>query len=332
MRSSNVNPCAPVALGLLTLVFGLAACGSSAPTGQMLVDSTFSSHAPIERGVLGFTLAVDPVGANAHRSHSVELDVNGPFEGSEPGRLPSFAFVVQFSSGEHQIETDATAVGSQLFVRWGGSWFAAPDRAYKEIEQSYAQATDSPHSDTSYSSLGIEPRKWFVKPLSAGLTTIIQERTYHVVSGVNVRAFLRDAAKLFQPGRSLGSSIPGVSALTPAVVEGLAGSVRSAKLEIYLGKDDRVLRLLELVLMLRPSPQIHALLGGASEAKIELTVLFTKVNKPQTILAPPNPKPFSGLLPALQRALAELRRSGRDGEQQAHPGNRGPSRSGGRGA
>jgi hypothetical protein len=143
-RLSSARLRAPVALlGLPLIVSGLTACGTSHPTGQTLVDSTFTSHTPVERGILGFTLAVDPVGPHSSGSHPVELDVNGPFQGSGSGRLPSFEFKVGFTAGGHHLQTEVTGVSSQLFVQLGGTWFATPGGVYRPIEKNYAEATRS---------------------------------------------------------------------------------------------------------------------------------------------------------------------------------------------
>jgi hypothetical protein len=306
-RPSKTNPRGTIALiCALAMALVLACCGSSGPSrrqllGQSLMNDAFASHAAIERANLLFTLSFKPVGPGSSSAGGVEVDMKGPFENEGPGKLPRFALTAGVLAGGHTIQVSFTATGSQLFVKLGNSWFLAPEETYKAIEQGYAQATGSEQSRSTFSTLGVDPRKWTVKPTYANIVWFEGENDYYVSAGVNTVALQRDVARFTQSVGQLGSAVPVIAALTPT-----ARAIKSARVEIYTGKRDHLLRSLELFARMSATPQTRALMGGAGEAKVELTIVFNKVNEPQVITAPLHAKPFSQMLPVLQQFLGNL--------------------------
>lgn len=307
-RLSNTSLRPAVALlAVLALVFGVAACGgSSGPSGQTLVNDTFSSHTPIESAKVDLSLSFTPIGSGASSSKALTLSLSGPFENAGPSKLPHFSLNVALNAGGHPIQAGATATGSQLFVELGGSWYEAPEATYKAIEQGYAQATQNSQSRSTFSSLGIEPRKWLTNPSNEGTTNVAGTQTYHVSADVNTNAFLEDVSKLAQSAGPVGSAVPGLSALSPSAVSELGHAIHSAHVDLYTGKSDHLLRRLELTAKVGSTTQTQAFLNGASEAEVKLQLQFAELNQPQTITAPPHPKPFSQLLPALEQVLGAL--------------------------
>jgi hypothetical protein len=86
---------------------------------------------------------------------------------------------------------------------------------------------------------------------------------------------------------------------------------------VYTGKDDHLLRRLEVTATLAGTPQTEASLGGLKTAEVKVLLEFSNLNKPQTISAPPNPRPSSRLLPALQRLVGVLQGAGSGSGAQA---------------
>jgi hypothetical protein len=306
-RLSNTSLRAAVApLAALALGLGVAACGSSGPSGQTLVNDTFSSHTPIESGQVQLSLSITPTGTGASPSKALSLSLSGPFQNAGPSRLPHFALKLGLNAGGRPIQAGVAATASQFFIELGGRWFVAPEATYKAIEQGYAQATKGSQSRSTFSALGIEPRKWLSKPSNEGTATVAGVTTYRVSANVDTNAFLQDVSKLSQSAGPLGSTVPGVSALTPSAVSELGHAIHSAHVDVYTGKADHLLRRLQLTASFGSTSQTQALLNGASEAVLKLALQFAELNKPQAIAAPAHPRPFSELLPALQQLLAGL--------------------------
>lgn len=308
-RLSNTIAKAAVALlGVVVLAAGLLACGSSGPAATSLVNDTFSSRANIESGQVNLSLALAPTSSNA-TAKSLSLRLTGPFQNSAPGKLPRFALKLDLNAGGHPIQAGATATGSQLFVELAGTWFAAPSSTYKAIEQGYSQATKEASvskSRSTFSSLGIEPRKWLSKPSTVGTTTVGGEAVYHVTAGVDVAAFLHDVSRLSQSGGALSSAVPGAGAISSSTISELGKSIKSAHVDVFTGKTDHLLRRLSLTASVVSTPQTQALLSGASSAQISLDLQLSQLNKPQSIAAPEKARPFSELLPALQQLFGAL--------------------------
>jgi hypothetical protein len=306
-RLSNTSLRPAVALlGALSLALGVAACGgSSQPSAQSLVNDTVSARSHIESGEVDLSLSLSPTGSATAKP--VSLRLNGPFQNAGAGKLPHFSLKLGLDLAGKRIQAGATATGAQLFVQLGGAWFVAPESTYKAIEQGYAQATKaSAGQQSSFASLGIEPRKWLSNPSTAGTATVGGVTTYHVSSDVDTAAFLQDVSKLSQSTGSLGSAIPGASALTPSAIAELGKAIHAAHVDIYTGKSDHLLRRLDVTATISSTPQDQSLLGGASSAGVAFHLLLSKLNEPQSIAAPPKPRPFSELLPALQQLLGSL--------------------------
>jgi hypothetical protein len=115
--------------------------------------------------------------------------------------------------------------------------------------------------------------------------------------------FLADAQKLSGAGGSLGlgSGGQGSGLLSPAQVSALASSVRSARVDVYTGTHDHLLRRLSLRVAVSTTARARATLAGLRSATLSLVLQFADLNRPQRIAAPSNPQPVSELLPVLER-------------------------------
>lgn len=305
-RLSNNTLRATVAL-TCALVIGLvlSACGSgSSHSAQSLIDDTFSARNSIESGQVEVSLALTPAGSSSS-AKSASLRLAGPFQNTGAGKLPRFSLKLDLNLAGHAIQAGAAATGSQFFVELAGTWFVAPESTYKTIQQSYVQATRAKVQST-FASLGVEPRRWLIKPVNDGTATVAGTDTYHLSADVNTTAFLQDVSRFAQSGGALGSTVPGVGAISASTITELAKSIHSPRVDVYTGKTDHLLRRLDLSASISSTAQTRSLLGGASSAGLTLHVQLSEVNKPQTIAAPTNPKPFSELLPALQQLLGAL--------------------------
>lgn len=235
---------------------------------------------------------------------AMSVSLTGPFQNAGAGELPHFALQLDLQAGGHTLRAGATSTGSALFVELAGTWFAAPESVFSELQKSYAQATKSASSTKSrslFASLGIEPSHWLSNPVNAGTATIGGVQTDHLTAGVNTAGFLADISKFSKVGGALGSS-SGVSVagvLSPTMISELVKSVKSAHVDIYTGQSDHLLRRLQLEATVSGTSQTKPFLGGLSSANVKIGLEFSNLNRPQTILAPTNAKPFSQLLPAL---------------------------------
>jgi hypothetical protein len=297
-------------LAVISCVCLLSACGGAPGSAQSLLDETFSGHTPIESGEVNLSFAVSAIGHSA-TTKPLAVTLTGPFENTSTGKLPRFALQLQLNAAGHALQAGATSTGSALFVQLAGTWFSTPADTYKALEEGYAKATSSSSATkahSTFSALGIEPGHWLSDPTKAGTATISGVTTEHITASVDTSAFIADVSKLSQAGGALGLPSPSGSSgsLSPAVVDELAKSIKSAHVDIYTGQSDHLLRRLEVSAAITGTPQTQALLGGLSSANVKVVLEFSSLNKPQSITAPSNPQPPSQLLPALQQLVGVL--------------------------
>jgi hypothetical protein len=319
LRALLKNTTLRAAVALLALVGcigALSACGDSPGSPQALLSDTFSGKTAIESGRVNLSLAISASGSKG-ATKPLAVNLSGPFQDAGAHKLPHFSLKLGLSAAGHTLSAGATSTGSALYVELAGTWFSTPASTYKAIEEGYAQATKSNSTAkvrSTFASLGIEPGKWLSDPANAGETTIAGDPVIHLTASVDIPAFIADVSKLSQASTSLGlgSAAPGASggALSSTVVGELAKSIKSAHVDVYTGRDDHLLRRLEVTATIAGAPQTEALLGGLKTAEVKVKLEFSDLNQPQDISAPANPESPSQLLPALQQLVGVLQGAG----------------------
>jgi len=303
-----------LAVALIAVVVcasALAACsGSGGESPQALLSDTFAGKSQIESGNVDLSFSLSASGSGAS-TKPLSVRLAGPFQSEGSGKLPRFDLKLDVDAGGHALGAGAIADGSALYVQLAGTWFSTPSSTYKAIEEGFAKASSQATAgkvSSTFSSLGIEPAKWLSNPSNAGTTTIGGVQAVHLTSGVDVPAFLADVSKLSQAGTALGlaSPVPGAASISPTVIDELGKSIHAARVDVYTGKSDHLLRLLEVTATVAATSQTSSLLGGLSSAQVKVRLEFTDLNQPQTITAPPNPQSPSDLLPALQQLFGGL--------------------------
>jgi len=284
----------------------IAACAGGGSQGaQALLGETFGSHAPIRSGRIFVSFALTPAGATG----STALSLQGPFQSTGAGQLPRFELQAQMTAaggagtGARTLHAGVTSTGGQLFIELGGTQFLAPAATMQALQQGYLQATragTSAEGPSTFAALGIDPGEWLEHPSIVGHAELDGDQVVHVVAGLDAGRFFADAARLLKAGSPLGSGGgPGFGLFTPGDLAALESSLRSARVDVYTGSADHLLRALSVRATV--SPRSPGALGGLRTATLTLLLRFAQLNDPQTILAPRRPQPISGVVPALER-------------------------------
>jgi len=286
---------------------GLAACGEGgSPSAQSQLQETFQSHKPIESGRIELSFALAPVGSPGTSAGAEALHLEGPFQSSGPGQLPRFALQISLSAAGHALAAGVTCTEDQLFIELGGTQFQAPASTVTALQQGYAQATrgsSSAASGSTFAPLGVDPGAWLVNPTVAGSADLEGTETVHIVAGLDLPRFFADAEKLSGAGGAvgLGAGAQGSGLFSTAVISALSRSVRSARVDVYTGAHDHLLRRLSLSVTIASTPATRSALGGLTSATLTLVLELSELDRPQTILAPSNPQPISQLPAVLER-------------------------------
>jgi hypothetical protein len=301
------------ALAAAALAVALGSCGGGGgrQTAQTLLKDTFASHTPLASGRLDLSLALSASGSGGSlsRSDALALRLTGPFQSLGAARLPRFALKLRLRSPRiaapgHTLRAGATSTGGRLFIELAGTPFLAPASTVSSLQRGYAEASRGASAPPSGSSaaLGLDPRAWLMHPRIAGSARIAGTETTHIVAAVNVTRLLADAQRLAGGGRlGLGSAAPGSRLLSPTLASALSQSVRSARANVYAGARDHLLRRLALRVAVVPTVRTRGALGGLRRATFTLMLNLSGLNRPQAILAPRDPQPFSKLALALER-------------------------------
>ena len=103
---------------------------------------------------------------------------------------------------------------------------------------------------------------------------------------------LKQAGKLNLSREQLNQLPQGIPQATREQIEKAVGE---AELDIYTGKDDKVLRKLVAKVQFSVPESLRQQAGGVQSGEIELSIEITDVNEPQTIEEPKSAKPLSEL-------------------------------------
>jgi len=334
VRPPALNTAKRIVVALLpvaALALGLAACGGSAPNAATLVRDTFQAQKPIESGRLNLSFSISGKGSAAF-AKPLTMHLSGPFQSTGAKQLPQFDLQLGLAAAGTTLHAGAISAGDRFFIQLEGTSFVAPKATTEALRKSYAKARSGETkagSRSTFSALGIEPGGWLSNPVNEGEVKIGGEETIHLRAALDSKRFLTEVQKLSGAAGSLGAGqVSG--ALSPKLISALAKSISSARIDVYTGSSDHLLRRLHLVALLKPTPEARAALSGLRSATLTLDLSFSEVNRPQTISAPSNPKPISQLISSLaelglvERAAgttrgtgAEAGESGAEGEASA---------------
>ena len=315
----------PLVLVLTACCTALSACASSGSSGpDSLLNATFRSHAPIESGRISLSFTLAPVGTigSVPVKAPLSLHLEGPFQSTGSGRLPDFALQARVPSGGllggggPALQVGATSTGGKLFIELGGTAFLAPAATVQALQQGYLQATRSAGAapgGSTFAALGIDPGEWLAHPTIVGSGELDGTHTVHIVAGLNPAHFFADASRLSSAGGSFGLSTGAQAGLfAPSAAAAFEHSLRSARVDVYTGAEDHLLRELSVRVDLAATPNSKGALGGLRSAVLTLELQFAALNQPQKIVAPGNQQPISQLLTVLER-LGLTRSSGPGG-------------------
>jgi hypothetical protein len=283
------------------LAIGVAACGggdsaSSSTDVNTLLSDTFKSNKNVKSGKLNLTLKVDAKGAQGVNG-PVTLSVSGPFQSQGKGKLPKFDISFAFVGSGQNIKAGLTSTGDKGFVNFQGTEYAVSDQVFKQFKAGYEQAQSNGTSKQkqSLSSLGLDPRQWLTNPKNEGDAKVGGDDVIKITGGVDVAKLLDDVNQALQKTKQLGvqgtQSLPGQ--LTAAQKKQVTDAIKSPRVEIDTGKDDKILRRMVIALgVVDPK-------GSSGSANVNFDLAIADLNQDQTVSEPSGAKPFDQLLSKL---------------------------------
>jgi hypothetical protein len=295
-------------LAVVLSATGLAACGGgdddSSQSPQQLLQDTFGANKPVKSGNLGLNLDVVANGLQGVKG-PVSIKLNGPFESQGKGKLPEFDLTLTLQTGATNFTAGAVSTGEKGFLKVQGKTYEVGDQLFNQFKQGYEKAASQSQTRSgglSLKSLGVDPLAWLTDPKNAGTEDVGGTETYHITAGVNISRFLEDVNSLLGKASSLGQgNLP--SGLTAQQRTAIERSVKSAKLDVWTGKDDKTLRRVRIELGISVPADLRKQANGLKNGVLVFDLKIEDLNESQDIKEPEGARPLSELTSALGGAL-----------------------------
>lgn len=282
------HPRVLLALALVLLSSALlAACGGSGDDGggsakadspQALLEKTFrASSTQIARARVAASFRLDPEGL-LKLGGPLAFRLTGPFaaRADAPAR---FDFDILATLGGQKFKGGAISTGAKRFLR-------LDDRAFALRRGTRPSASNGARHGLDM--LGLDPVSWVRNVRDAGQERVGGVQTTHLAGDVDARRLLTDVGALLDKAGDGSGSL-----LSPELLDQIAGAVKSAKVDVWTGADDSILRQIAVsarfAFKASQSPIV-----GLDGGKITLRVRLDDVNgAPVKVQAPAGAQPLS---------------------------------------
>ena len=287
-RTVTVNlPKLRVLLALTCTALGaglLAACGetedSASGGASNALNETLAATSKLDSGRLTGRMQLDPDGLIS-LGGPIVMSASGPFAGSAADAGPRFDIKLAAAVGAGAFDARARSTGKRAYLRLG-------DRDY--LLGSHAKTGKRSTARGALGSLGLNPASWITDPQSKGTATIGGVQTVHLAGTLDVQLLLADVAKLLGGG-------PGEGLLAPKLRAQIADAVKSSKVELWSGAQDRILRQLTAFVDFRFPQGSPTPITGLDGGRINLRLRLDDVNDTSfEVAAPKNARPLSQLI------------------------------------
>lgn len=287
-------------LALLCLASGgllVAACGDEKKppardsAAQRQLNQTFATPAnAVKNARLRFTFRLDPKGL-LELGGPIKLNIGGPFAAARDGELPRFDIDFAATLAKERFTGALSSTGGRAFISLDGRPYRI-DRAY--VSELRAGVARAPGHRLGLGALGIDPRRWILKPRARGTTTVDGVPVTRVSGAVNLARLLEDLDSFLTKA---GGSAAAGGFLSPATRREFADAIDSSNVDVLSGAADHVVRELRIAAKftfkkhggLTPIP---GLAGGRLEIRLALAgVNETRVN----VRAPAGARPLAEL-------------------------------------
>jgi hypothetical protein len=253
------------------------------------LGSAFSGSGALDSGKIAADLSLTQPGGPGQ---GFKLNLDGAFQNGAKGEMPLFAFKLSAKAGGTTVNAGAVSTGDRAFLTQGNQSFRVPQPLFAQFKQareqiaSYAQGSNA----TEPGLLGLDPRSWLTDVKDEGDAQVDGVTTKHVSASVDAQKLVSDLLPLARQGGAQG-------ALPDNLGKEVGKLVKQAKVDVYVGQQDQILRRLQVAL----DVDLRQVGGGdgGELTKVRFDLDLSDVNKPQDIKAPKN---VSGGAPKAENA------------------------------
>jgi hypothetical protein len=250
-----------------------------------LVKQGFGPNEKARSGRLDGTIDLEVKGVPRYKG-PIEITASGGYELPGGADVPDMNIDVGLVLNDHAIGGELVLAGGDAFIQLGSTGYKLPAPITAKITAP-AAALDNGLAKTA-GMFFIRPDRWQKNGRIVGDEDVDGVATEHATAGIRSGAFFEDVARLVRTLTLLRvtEAVGLPEKVTPAQRAALARSVASATGDVYLGKDDHVLRKAHIEGTLRVASKDRKVLGGMTSAKLVGDVKISEVSKPQNIHAP----------------------------------------------
>lgn len=265
------------------------------PTADDLMRQASTSFGDVERGTFSFEMAITPKGSATAEASKISL--SGPFE-LIPGKpLPLAKINYTVSSGERSQEVVLLTTGEKAYTVIQGQAYELPASATKDLRKATKQLSSgdgkSKQKQSGLTGLKLNFDRWLKNPEVGSGTEIDGAPTWRTSAAVDVVAALKDLSASAQAlGGVTGAKVP---ELTEDDIKELKSSFRNAKVIVYVGRYDRIVRLLDLTMDFTTPAEFASTTGGITGGRLNLRIGISRPNEPVGVKPPSDPLPFKAL-------------------------------------
>ena len=290
-----------VLFALLVFAFGAAACGGGDDDVDVdqVLRQTFGEDKDIKSGRLDVGLRLDAKGLATLRG-PITARLSGPFASTGTDTLPRFAFEAEATLAGQNLRAGATSTGDAGFVSFQGQAYKMSEQLFEQFKKGYAEEAKKSEGDqgVTFKSLGVDPQRWLRDAEYVDEQDVGGAKTLHLRSGIDLPRLLEDVNRIL--GRA--EQIQGQRArqLTEQERKQIEESITDADLELWTGKEDKILRRLNVRLQFDVPEERRQQSQGLTGGTIRFDLAIGAINDEQRITAPADAQPLDDLLASIQ--------------------------------
>lgn len=255
-------------------VFATAAC--SAPPAVDALRDTANNMNKIRSGELSFRLSVADAGEG-----KAGFELVGPFSFDDGRTLPVAQIRYAETGGKQRIESTFISDGNEAYLVNGDDAFRLPPESVAGLKR----------GGSKQSLPELQIGGWIRDAKVAGEQSMDGKTVTHVTANLDPVAALND---LFAMAREVGAAPDGLGPFEGDDAGLIRRSVRSATMDLWTGKDDRLLRrlLIEMRFAADATPDLANALGRYAGASLSLELAIERPNGTVTVTPPANALPL----------------------------------------
>jgi len=292
-----------VVQGHHALATAFAACGgsSSSEDPQKVIDN--ASLEGVKSANLDLSLGIK---AEGEEGGDVNVALSGPFQSEGKNQLPELDLSAKangsFNGKDINFDGGFTLLSDRAFVNYKGTEYEVDPTTFGFVKSGFEQAEQEGGSEGNSADVtacqeaatGLKVGDFVDNLTNEGSADVDGTSTTKVSGDLNVSGAIDSILEVVESQAcraqlAAAGPLPSKSEVDKAKSQ-VGNGVKSAHVDVYVG-DDNIVRRISAQMQIEPQGNG----SGPKSIEIELDLKLTEVNEEQTISAPANAKPLSGL-------------------------------------